>query len=149
MADYSEEIALAQELLDEFGMPMTYVSITEDTTGMIDPETGKYPVTIERSPFVGVKTQPTAQEVQAGRFQNVSLVVLAPGDAVAEADTTDVLQFDGRDWDVTEVRPVAPAEQVILYKLGVQDAGSLGTGERIARAAGARHENSGRLCGRE
>lgn len=133
MADYSTKAAKAKRKLRKKGMPMIYVSITEDTTGMIDPDTGKYPVTVERIPFYGVKTQATVEEVQAGHFQDVSWVVLAPGDVTA-TDTTDVLQFDGHDWDIVELVPVAPAEQVIVYQLGVKDAGETGSSERLARA---------------
>lgn len=129
MADYSADINLAYEMLNEFGMPMTYLSITE--VGRIDPDTGKRPVTVEKVELYGVKTAPTVAEVQRGQFQGLSLVVLAPGGVINGADITDVIQFDGHDYDIKEIVSIAPAEKVILYKFGVQDAGKIGNSSRL------------------
>lgn len=38
--------------------------------------------------------------------------------------TADKLIYGGQRWDIKEVRSVAPAETVMLYKLGVTAAGS-------------------------
>lgn len=129
MADYSDFIELANELLDEFGMPMTYLAVTE--YGKIDPDTGKKPVQIERKEVIGVKTSPTKEELDRGQFQGISMVVLVAGDKLKNPDTTDVIQFDGHDHDITEIVNVAPAQDNILYKFGVVDAGLAGNSIRI------------------
>lgn len=124
--DYSEERALTLELLEEFGMPMTFVRITGNEGGF-DPETGLPHAPVETlTSFCGVKTQPTREEIQAGAFQDASMVVLAPGylNQGGEPSIADKLRFHGHLWDIVEIRLVAPAESVILYKLGVKDAGS-------------------------
>ena len=38
--------------------------------------------------------------------------------------TADKLIYGGQRWDIKEIRSVAPAETVMLYKLGVTAAGS-------------------------
>ena len=123
MADYSPQIATARRLIAAKGMAMDYLRVTEEPGGLIDPDTGKRPYTIERTAIVGVRTAPTAEEVQRGLFQGVNMVVLVAGDAIEAADTTVLLQFDGHDWNIKEIQRVAPAEQIILYKFGVTDAG--------------------------
>lgn len=129
MADYLDFIELANELLDEFGMPITYLAVSE--YGKVDPDTGKKPVKIESFEVIGVKTSPTKEELDRGQFKGVTMVVLVAGDKLNNPDTTDVIQFDGHDYDITEIVKVAPAQDNILYKFGVTDAGLVGTSTRI------------------
>lgn len=129
MADYSDFIELANEMLDEFGMPMKYLSVTE--YGKIDPDTQKKPVEIEEHEVIGVKTSPTKEELERGFFQGIKLVALVAGDKLKNPDTTDVMQFDGHDYDVKEIIKVAPAQDNILYKFGLEDAGEIGESSRI------------------
>lgn len=123
MADYSSYIAKASAKLAAKGMPMVYVSVTEGTE--YDPNTGSYPEVKVRTDFVGLRTQPTVDEVQGGIFAAASTIVLMAGDAVDAVDTSDYLEFLGRKWDVKAFRIIAPAEKVILYKLQIADGGSL------------------------
>jgi len=125
MADYSIQIATAQRLIRQKGMPMTFMSVTE--YGDVDPVTGKRPVQVTLTDMYGVRTQPTAEEIQRGQFQDVTFVILVSGDAIPAADTSDVIRFGGRDYDIKEILRVAPAEQVILYKFGVRDVGPAGS----------------------
>lgn len=122
MADYAKFLALAQRLIAKNGMPMTYLSITE--YGRIDPDTGKKPIKVEKYEFMGVRTSPTANELERGQFQGIKLVILAPGDIVDGSDTTNVIQFGGHDYDIKEIVTVAPAETVVLYKFGVENVGA-------------------------
>lgn len=133
MADYSDFIELANEMLDEFGMPMKYLAVSE--YGKIDPDTGKKPVQIEEYEVMGVKTVPTKTELERGHFQGIKLVALVAGDKLQNPDTTDVMQFDGHDYDVKEIVKVAPAQDNILYKFGLEDAGAIGESSRIRRRA--------------
>lgn len=128
MGDYAAIAVKAKARLIAKGMPMRFVRIVQDEGGGFDPETGLPYAPVETiTDFHGVKTQPTKEEVQSGAFQGVSMVVLAPADATdgEEPTTAHKLRFGGHEWDITEIRPVAPAETVILYKFGVQDAGTV------------------------
>lgn len=126
MADYSAEIVLARELLSEFGMNMVYVREIRQGDGF-NPETGLPDIIQEKTSFMGVKTRPTLEEMQAGAYEGSTLVVLA---AAADLQgitpkTKDKLQFSGNDWDIEQVVIVSPAESPILYKFGVKDAGAV------------------------
>lgn len=128
MPTYAAIAAKAKAKLTSKGMPMQFVRIVQDDGGGFDPETGlPYAPTETVTDFHGVKTQPTKEEVQSGAFQGVSMVVLAPADAAGGEEPTiaDKLRFGGHEWDITEIRPVAPAETVMLYKFGVKDAGAV------------------------
>ena len=123
MADYTEEIALAHELLDESGMPMVFVAQEE---GAYDPVTNTRPTIETRTPIMGVRTAPTVDEVQSGLFAVGSTVILVAGNALdKEADPTDRLEFCGHRWNITAIKTVAPAEEILLYKFQVRDAGAI------------------------
>ena len=107
MADYTAEIALAHELLDEFGMPMIFVAQEE---GTYDPVTNTRPTIETRTPVMGVRTAPTVDEVQSGLFA---------------VGSTDRLEFGGHRWNITAIKTVAPAEEILLYKFQVRDAGAI------------------------
>lgn len=126
MADYSSFLSLANRLIGKKGMEITYLHITE-VDDFFDPVTGKYPVQIEEKKVMGVKTSPTKEELERGQFQGIKLVILVAGDSLKNPDTTDMIQFGGHDYDIKEIVTVAPAEDNILYKFGVEDAGISGT----------------------
>ncbi|NCB23838.1 MAG: hypothetical protein EOM56_13620 [Deltaproteobacteria bacterium] len=122
---YAEIAAIAKTKLTAIGMPMQFVRVTAG--GVYDPESGGYTGPTETTTsFYGVRTNPTQAEVQAGLFQGVTAVILAPADlAGGSAPTTaDKLIYGGQRWDIKEIRSVAPAETVMLYKLGVTATGS-------------------------
>lgn len=121
--DYTPKLQAAKAKLEAKGMPMTFVRRTEDTSQMPEPG-GGYPVIETRTDFYGLKTSPTLAEVQMGIFGGEDLVVLMPGDVCeGRPDTTDKLEFQGTTWNITTIRPVAPAELDILYKVAVKEAG--------------------------
>lgn len=126
MADYSSFLSLANRLIGKKGMEITYLHITE-VDDFFDPVTGKYPVQIEEKKVMGVKTSPTKEELERGQFQGIKLVIIVAGDNLKNPDTTDMIQFGGHDYDIKEIVTVAPAEDNILYKFGVEDAGISGT----------------------
>ena len=114
MADYS---AIAAK-----GMPMVFVAQEE---GAYDPVTNTRPTIETRTPIMGVRTAPTVDEVQSGQFAVGSTVILVAGNVLAKpADTTDRLEFGGR-WNITAIKTVAPAEEILLYKFQVRDAGAI------------------------
>ena len=122
---YAEIAAKAKAKLISKGMPMQFVRVTAGS--VYDPESGGYTGPTETTTnFYGVRTNPTQAEVQAGLFQGVTAVILAPADlAGGSAPTTaDKLIYGGQRWDIKEIRSVAPAETVMLYKLGVTAEGS-------------------------
>ena len=127
MPTYSETAAKAKAKLIAKGMPIQFVRVTAG--GVYDPESGGYTGPTETTTsFYGVRTNPTQAEVQAGLFQGVTAVILAPADLAGGSapSTADKLISDGQRWDIKEIRSVAPAETVMLYKLGVTAAGSNG-----------------------
>lgn len=132
MADYSKFISLANRLIDKKGMKMTYLSISE-VGDMFDPDTGKYPVEIEPHEVMGVKTAPTKEDLERGMFAGLKMVILIAGDKLLNPDKTDIIQFGGHDYDVKEPYAIAPAEDNILWKIGVEDMGLSGHDTR-ARA---------------
>lgn len=123
MADYSAAIAKATAKIREKGMPMTYVRVDESEE--YDPVTDSYPTTETKVPMYGLKTSPTVDEVQGGTFSAGSMIVLMSGEGFEkQPDTTDYLVFSEKRWDITAIKPVAPAEQAILYKFQVKDIGT-------------------------
>ena len=125
MPTYAETAAKAKAALITKGMLMQFVRVTAGS--VYDPESGGYTGPTEATTsFYGVRTNPTQAEVQSGLFQGVSAVILAPSDiAGGTAPTTaDKLIYGGQRWDIKEISSVAPAETVMLYKLGVTAEGS-------------------------
>ena len=125
MSTYAETAAKAKAKLISKGMSMQFVRVTAG--GVYDPETGGYTGPTETTTsFYGVRTNPTQAEVQAGLFQGVSAVILAPADLAGGSTptTADKLIYGGQRWDIKEIRSVAPAETVMLYKMGVVSAGA-------------------------
>ncbi|WP_304736511.1 hypothetical protein [uncultured Desulfovibrio sp.] len=121
MADYSAIAARATSKIAEKGMKMVFVAQEE---GPYDPATNTRPTTETRTNIIGIRTAPTVDEVQSGLFTVGATVILVAGNALKKpADTTDRLEFGGHRWDITAIRTVAPAEEILLYKFQVRDAG--------------------------
>lgn len=121
--DYTPKLLKAKAKLQAKGMLMTFVRRTEDTSQMPEPG-GGYPVIETRIDFYGLKTSPMLAEVQMGIFAGEDLVVVMPGDVCeGRPDTTDKLEFQGMTWNITTIKPVAPAELDIIYKVAVKEAG--------------------------
>lgn len=121
--DYTPKLQAAKAKLQAKGMLMQFVRRTEDTSQMPEPG-GGYPVIETRTDFYGLKTSPTLAEVQMGIFGGEDLVVIMPGDVCeGRPDTTDKLEFQGMTWNITTIKPVAPAELDIIYKVAVKEAG--------------------------
>ena len=122
--DYTPKLQAAKAKLQAKGMLMQFVRRTEDTSQMPEPG-GGYPVIETRTDFYGLKTSPSLAEVQMGIFGGEDLVVIMPGDVCeGRPDTTDKLAFQGKLWGITTIRPVAPTELDIIYKVAVKEVGS-------------------------
>lgn len=124
MADYTEQITAAQTAIREKGMPVTFVAVEK---GDYDPVTGGYAETVVRYETYAVRTKPNAVDIEAGIYaENTDLLLIAGGTVGSKRpDTTDYVEFGGHKWDVGNVVTVAPAEQDILYKMEIKDAGKL------------------------
>lgn len=121
--DYTPKLQAAKAKLQAKGMLMQFVRRTEDTSQMPEPG-GGYPVIETRTDFYGLKISPTLAEVQMGIFGGEDLIVIMPGDVCeGRPDTTDKLEFQGMTWNITTIRPVAPAELDIIYKVAVKEVG--------------------------
>lgn len=102
---------------------MQFVRRTEDTSQMPTPG-GGYPIIETRTDFYGVKTSPTLAEVQMGIFGGEDLIVIMPGDVCeGRPDTTDKLSFGGKFWNIKIIKPVAPTELDIIYKVSLKEGG--------------------------
>lgn len=111
MSFYSEMAATATELLAEFGAACT---LKRQTTGTYNPGTGTTPVTTE--------SLPTTAAVFAYPQRYIDGTLILEGDqqafmvpAVAPKQG-DVLAWQGRDWQVIAVKPLAPAGVHCLYE---------------------------------
>ena len=105
-------------------MPVTFVAVEK---GDYDPVTGGYIETKVRYETYAVRTKPNAVDIEAGIYTSTSDLLLIAGGTIGNKrpDTTDYVEFCGHKWDVGNVVTVAPAEQDILYKVEVKDAGKL------------------------
>ncbi len=121
--DYTPKLLAAKAKLQKKGMPMRFIRRTEDTSQMPTPG-GGYPVLETRTDFYGVKTSPTLAEVEKGIFKGEDLIVIMPGDVCeGRPDTTDKLAFQGRLWGISVIKPVAPTELDIIYRVSVKEEG--------------------------
>ena len=121
MADYSAISARVARKIADRGMPMVFVARDE---GAYDPAANTRPAVETRTDIMGVRTSPGVDEVRNGLFAVGGTVILVAGNALAGVpDTTDKLEFGGRRWDIAAIRTVAPAEEILMYKFQVRDAG--------------------------
>lgn len=116
MFDYGATADTAKRLIANFGMPMTIIRVEHGEEYI--PGEG-YPEVITRTDFLGVRTAPKVQEIQAGVYNINQVVILMPGDTVPDVSTADRIEFGGRLWDIESVSNIAPAETVVLRKIGV------------------------------
>ena len=119
--DYTPKLQAAKAKLQAKGMPMLFIRRTEDLSQMPTPG-GGYPVVETQTEFYGIKTNPTLAEVEKGIFNGEDLIVIMPGDVCdGRPDTTDKLLFMGSRWNISKIKPVAPTELDILYKVAVKE----------------------------
>ncbi|AZR93926.1 hypothetical protein BBB39_09195 [Bordetella trematum] len=122
--DYAEMAATAQELLEEFGGPVTLRQIE---TGEYDPALGQAPSTETDSVGVGVLFDYTAQ---AAGIANLSGSVIETGDKqlylapeqaaggpMPAARPADLVLALGATWRVVSVKALAPTGAVLLYEI--------------------------------
>lgn len=109
--DYSRTAATATSMLKRFGAACT---LKRQTTGEYDPATGTNPVT--------VTSLPTTAAVFAYDQKYIDGTLILQGDQRAymvpgvEPKQGDVLAWQGRDWQVVAVKPLAPAGVQCLYE---------------------------------
>lgn len=109
--DYSRTAATATSLLQRFGAACT---LKRQTTGEYDPATGETPVTVTQLT--------TTAAVFAYDQKYIDGTVILQGDQRAymvpavEPKQGDVLAWQGRDWQVVAVKPLAPAGAACLYE---------------------------------
>lgn len=121
MADSSNFISLANQLIAENGMEITFLA--RSANGEVNPKSGKREIEAREHKCMAVLVRPTKEELAQGHFQNISQVVLVPGDAIPVPSITDKLRFSGHEWDIAEIVTIEPSGVPILYKIGVKDAG--------------------------
>lgn len=117
--DYAPKLESAKAKLAAKGAKMVYVA--EIKSGMPKPGCGSVSEEI-RTEFYGVRLNPTAEEVTMGVFGATDSIILAPGDCTGGIpDTTDYIEFDGKEWQITKIKTVAPTELALVYKFYVKE----------------------------
>lgn len=116
MFDYGATADTAKRLIADFGMPMTFVRIQQGEEYI--PGEG-YPEITTRTDFLGVRTAPKVQEIQAGVYNINQVIILMSGNTVPDVSTADRIEFGGKLWNIESVSNIAPAETVVLRKIGV------------------------------
>ena len=123
MPTYEAAQAKAQRKIAEKGIAMEYVSVQ---SGAYDPVSNAVTETETRTAVYGLKSSPTVREVQSGAFPAGSMVVRIAGGLIENpSKVTDHLEFDGRVWDISEIRKVEPGGVCILLSLSVEDGGAV------------------------
>lgn len=127
--DYAEMAATAQELLLEFGGPVT---VRQVVTGEYDPELGEAPTTTVDNDGIGALFDYSAQSaglanlagsvIETGDKQLYLAPELAAGGPMIEPKPADLVLALGATWRVVTVKPLAPAGIVLLFELQLRKA---------------------------
>lgn len=127
--DYADMAATAQELLTEFGAPVT---VRQVVTGEYDPDLGEAPATTVDQDGIGVLFDYTAQAagltnmagsvIETGDKQMYLAPELAAGGPMPEPRPADLVLALGATWRVVTVKTLAPAGLVLLYELQLRQA---------------------------
>ncbi|QQP96545.1 hypothetical protein [Lysobacter enzymogenes] len=115
--NYVTTAATAARLLKRFGAPAT---IKRTTVGAYDPETGTAPVT--------VTSLPTTAAVFAFDQKYIDGTLILQGDQRAymapaqQPKQGDALAWQGGDYTIVAVKPLAPAGLVVLHEAQIRGA---------------------------
>ncbi|OZI74582.1 hypothetical protein [Bordetella genomosp. 12] len=122
--DYADMAATAQELLVEFGCPVT---VRQVVTGEYDPDLGEAPTTTVDNGGIGALFDYTAQAaglanladsvIETGDKQMYLAPELAAGGTMPEPKPADLVLALGATWRVVSVKALAPAGAVLLYEI--------------------------------
>lgn len=122
--DYADMAATAQELLVEFGGPITVRHIV---TGEYDPDLGEAPTTAVDNDGIGALFDYTAQAagvanmagsvIETGDKQLYLAPELVAGGAMPEPKPADLVLALSATWRVVTVKTLAPAGVVLLFEL--------------------------------
>lgn len=127
--DYADMAATAQELLVEFGGPVT---VRQVVTGEYDPDLGEAPTATVDNGGVGALFDYSAQAaglanmagsvIETGDKQLYLAPELAEGGAMPEPKPADLVLALGATWRVVTVKTLAPAGLALLYELQLRQA---------------------------
>lgn len=117
MSFYDDMAATANELLAEFGMPVTLVQVT---TGAYDPATGSTSNTENNVSSIGVKLDYEQSEIDGTHIrQGDQRVYMAPSLSVTPK-TGDKLTIESEVFQVILSRPLSPAGTSVLHDVQVR-----------------------------
>lgn len=120
--DYAPKLAVADGRLEAKGAAMVYVA--ESKSGMPVPGGGTESEEI-RTNFYGIIRNPKANEIMGGIFSATVAVIVAPGNCTdGEPDTTDFIEFNGKRWEIREMRTSGPTGLPLVYQFGVKEEGT-------------------------
>ena len=121
---YDEMIAVAQELIEEFGRPVTLQKLGKATTGSPTPWTGPgSPTVIESLPVAACFVPPSGLDlgklgITDDMLKRVSQVALV-SPIQENLERMDTL-LDNVVYKVEWVQVLKPADQTVLYAFGVK-----------------------------
>ncbi|MBV7475394.1 hypothetical protein [Pseudoxanthomonas sp. PXM05] len=109
--NYAATAATATRLLQRFGASAT---LKRQTTGAYDPSTGTTPVTVTELATTAAVFAYDQKYIDGTLIlQGDQRAYLVPAQVPKQGD---VLAWNGKDWRVVAVKPIAPAGTVVLYE---------------------------------
>lgn len=117
-AFYTGLQSTAARLLGDKGMVMT---LRKRVPGTYDPATGAAPITSTDYACTGAKFAFPALLIDGTTIrQGDQKVLLAAQGLAVEPEQGDVLVIAGNQWAVLEVKPIAPADVVVVWQIQVR-----------------------------
>lgn len=116
MAFYEEMAGTATELLTEFGADGT---LTRVTTGEYDPVTGTAPITTQTETVKACVFDYPAELIDGSVIQVGDKRVIAQAGALVP-QAVDKFTWQGTEYQVISVKPLAPAGVVVINTLQVR-----------------------------
>jgi hypothetical protein len=109
--NYAATAATATRLLQRFGASAT---LKRQTTGAYDPATGTTPVTVAEIATTAAVFAYDQKYIDGTLvLQGDQRAYMTPGVMPKQGD---VLAWQGRDWQVVAVKPIAPAGTPVVYE---------------------------------
>jgi len=117
--DYTSKAETASRLIKNAGTALT---IKRDIAGVTDPITGiTTGASIESYPVNGVKLRYKNTDIDGTLVKSGDLRVLLSVEGLTIVpESTDIIVVSGASWKIIDVKPLEPAETVVLYELQVR-----------------------------
>ena len=115
--DYSELAVLADELLEEFGQPVT---ITTSVTGVYNPATGTAPSSVTSHEGWAALFDYGARDVNGTLIQQGDKQLLLSPNLIAPPKLDDVVTVSQVKYTIKNIKVVSPSGVPVLYECNVR-----------------------------